>query len=756
MRLFLNLHFILLLAVTTPLGGSLTSEKAFALADEEMLTVRFVYNRRYVRVLRNADSQMADSGQRIGPGAVLEMTIPRSWIESGTDLSDFDMLDLVEHITPRRPAGGTLDNYYNVRVISPGQGGTQVPSGQEYSMALSSLAWGGASGNLDRRGSVIAQNISPANSPVGVADLESVPVPQPRPDNLVSVPIPTPRPDFNAGSDNGGSEVAEAESAPDPSLEEVEEAAFGQGAAVAEEDPQPAPMELPASVHPGLEPVINSPDPANEAVEQGGVPTETADPRVTAPASTYPTDNDTQEVRPPSGPNDEVVGSGPQRPPANLFEEGMPQDGECREILRDQPPFMVSDETDMGYRNWENFRDLSNYRTVASYIPLRSIVRVLPEAQQYMDQIGRQDYIPVEVLSTPNAQMAEEAPSGRYHFRNTMVNPDRPRAARGDQGYIYAGSLRRPSGAADARNDFTFVVAQNAPLLNIPGMDGDLRGRPLRLATRDGKFRMNECCQTDAQTGVLVCEENPIFEILGPNLTDVEGEVTLDEDYLCHVRAVSNRQVEPLLEIAEMAGEEDFGGFEALQFIDSRGLVKMPLDRATCVDGVGVESVFGSFHYRPDGGCNQIYDAFAAPESACAFMRVLEAHQRDHANQMDQSGRLGNGYEIQWGDMYHEASWGVHQSHGAGECIDIRPLRPDGDDGRGGGVSVNYSGAVDMDKTCELIQRLQDAGASTLIFGQACDNGGVTSVDRSVHHNHIHVCFPASSPEVRNACQNGL
>jgi len=158
------------------------------------------------------------------------------------------------------------------------------------------------------------------------------------------------------------------------------------------------------------------------------------------------------------------------------------------------------------------------------------------------------------------------------------------------------------------------------------------------------------------------------------------------------------------------------------------------------IDDETGEGPFNSFHYRPDDKVSS--DLYLKPNSHCAFLRVLEQHNKDCTSM---------GCQVQFGDMYHSDSWGVHQGHDSGECIDIRPLRKM-DDGNSG---LTYRhGRYDREKTKAFITLLKKAGARFTIFNDKQITG--LSRDASVHDDHIHVCFGENREKVQTTCQQGF
>ncbi|MEX1098891.1 MAG: hypothetical protein WEB87_00610, partial [Bacteriovoracaceae bacterium] len=137
-------------------------------------------------------------------------------------------------------------------------------------------------------------------------------------------------------------------------------------------------------------------------------------------------------------------------------------------------------------------------------------------------------------------------------------------------------------------------------------------------------------------------------------------------------------------------------------------------------------------------------DVYAKPYSACAFMEVLKNHQKRCQ---------GYGCQTQFGNLYHPKSWGAHETHGDGECIDVRPLRVDNTQ-----YSLTHQNPIyDREKTRELIELFKEAGATTIIFNDPQIQRNDPAVARYPgHDNHIHLCLPADSAKVQATCRDGL
>ena len=185
---------------------------------------------------------------------------------------------------------------------------------------------------------------------------------------------------------------------------------------------------------------------------------------------------------------------------------------------------------------------------------------------------------------------------------------------------------------------------------------------------------------------------------------------------------------------------------DKVELIDDQGLTKLPLDYES-YDGKGMTGPFGSYHYSSDDkGASDVY---SKPLTGCAFMKVLEQHQKSCK---------GDGCQVQFGDLFHLKSWGSHKFHGSGKCIDIRPLK-----NQNSKTSLTYrSSKYDREKTLNFIKLLKDAGGSPIVFddrkviNEFPNRADIRPTSDGSHSNHIHVCFDPKSSKVKKTCYQGL
>jgi hypothetical protein len=123
-------------------------------------------------------------------------------------------------------------------------------------------------------------------------------------------------------------------------------------------------------------------------------------------------------------------------------------------------------------------------------------------------------------------------------------------------------------------------------------------------------------------------------------------------------------------------------------------------------------------------------------------MKVLEQHQKECTKP---------GCQVQFGDMFHLRDWGPHRYHGAGRCIDIRPLKTEDNL-----MGTSYRSTIyDREKTEKFINLLKKAGGTSVVFDDPKVPGVARTANQS-HADHIHVCFDPKSKIVKKTCYQGL
>lgn len=406
----------------------------------------------------------------------------------------------------------------------------------------------------------------------------------------------------------------------------------------------------------------------------------------------------------------------------------------CQDFTTKEPPFFISDGK--GDKNWEDFKSPSNFKATIGFLPKSSIVRVQPALQKAAIKSGRNVFIPVEVISIPDSNLLRTAAKSRQPLKGNVLGRKKV-AEPGNKGYVAQESLEHVSG-------YTFMIRKDSPLFETHREFAPIAGRALRLAqNEDGSFQARYCCFDDVNNGPMKCETRYVFQVLTTDLSRAETTFTFNPVGCAFctnfLRPVKNDQINPIKDIINMTEPMAGKGIMGLEFIDSMGLVKIPVDPNT---GAGP---FGSIHYSPEKGNAISDDAFADLTAACAFMRVL---------QRQQSLCKSTGCQIQWGDAYYpyrKNGRKEHQGHDDGQCLDIRPLRKS--DGTGP-LRWTKSSKTDYDyeKTTDFVQLLKAAGANPVYF-----NDKRTGAQHwPGHDDHIHACFFPQNPMVQQVCQEGI
>lgn len=455
------------------------------------------------------------------------------------------------------------------------------------------------------------------------------------------------------------------------------------------------------------------------------------------------------------------------RPTPNLIQE-------CSQSETEQPPFYISDEFNQNDKLWENFRSLQNPDDIIGFIPRGSIVYAPPELSE--SNYSPDSRIPVRVITVADETRSEieNARGPSRKFRPISLTPrGRPLVERGQEGYLDRRAMQ-PAGK------YTFFVKQDSPLHRSMGGSPALANLPLTLKMANNKYQGQRCCisrsledeeplchfrysfetvtpagQTpdvyniDVQSCRLMESVVPVqsFDDLGVG-TDRFDNTEKDLGLAVHNILLDLNEKYPGFGIGSgfQNDEVDFGGIRFLSehrrangraTLEREYMMKIPIDHET------KEGPFNSIQYNPDD--NRSNDAFLRPVPMCAFMEVLKKFERV----------CGSGPEcrVQFGNMYHHQNWNVHETHGSGYCLDLRPMRTDPNNVANGLVVGGWN--YDREKTQQLVNVLREAGATDIIL----EDGKIDGVRRlynRTHRNHLHVCFDPSDRDVRNTCYQGL
>lgn len=419
----------------------------------------------------------------------------------------------------------------------------------------------------------------------------------------------------------------------------------------------------------------------------------------------------------------------------------------CTEMLTEEPPFFISSAYKQYDKTYENLRSNVD-RTKQSFIPRKSIVKVPKESQKYVDAPGT--YVPVEVIGINDDQFHNDNldKKGRIKYASNL-RAGLPKVKLGEKGLLYSKSLERV-------DDYTFVVQEDSPLIKMNGLEG-MNVVAIKPARREqGEFKTNRCCYNKLIFESYIklafpeekeCSDEYVFELIFADGS--KGKMVNVDVANCNITnnlmPIKSNDFMALANFMNTAKEDEKLSFETgkLEFLDERGIVKIPMDYETYdPETRSYLGPYGSFHYNADDKGNS--DIYAKPLTACAFMEILKTQQKECS---------GYGCQIQFGNIYHPKNWGPHSTHYSGECIDIRPLRIDNTT-----YSITHWNPVyNEKKTIELIKMLKRAGATNIYFNdkevrQALPYvGWVTG-----HDNHIHFCLDPENDEVQKTCKDGV
>ncbi|MFN8847321.1 MAG: hypothetical protein ACK5V3_15120 [Bdellovibrionales bacterium] len=409
------------------------------------------------------------------------------------------------------------------------------------------------------------------------------------------------------------------------------------------------------------------------------------------------------------------------------------------------------------------------------FVPKRAIVQLFPSSQSKLENLnsetlGQADFLRVRVLSVPpkNDKLLE-SPSGGIKEIIQPRNKDNPLAAPGDQGFIRYRDLEK----LENQSQFIFMVKQDSVLFQfLENRDLGTNAYALKFHQENDKYVVNNCCgdvehPEKKGTTVKVCRDFAIFKILDANTGEVLNgvsplEVNCESCYLNGLVALKKDFLSPLQNLLNSVSQDsafkNLNSISRINFVDTRGFVQIPVT-PVATDPTIRKGPFGSQHYTAEKGEADLY---MRPESACAFVRVLEKWQKQECPRGDANCqvRFGNASHAHYNSsMAKGAPYWPHFSHDSGECIDIVPMYKEGCDG---GCSF-HSASSQNQKMKSLLDLMIAAGAdSCFVSHRSLIQGsrGTCTYD-SNHDDHLHICFPVKKNSRPNAklletCQKGL
>ena len=473
------------------------------------------------------------------------------------------------------------------------------------------------------------------------------------------------------------------------------------------------------------------------------------------------------------------------------------------------PPFFISTNSP-GMRakklEYENFRARGEHGwKETNFIPRFSLVRPLFDETIHQNNSNGL-YVPVEVISTPTAEMAEQMNNSRFltgwnNLRSPFEGTKGKQVQVGDRGYIWAGSLRErlPAGtdpnevtlsdlreaqdssiimpgASEGESEVVFVISDET-LLHSMDLPGNLTHQPIRFVQNadTGEYKARQCCRQSYNPFRQECFDDYIFQVEGHDgeLIEFSPRRSCDGFYES-LQPVDASQLRALGEIAQITdelsmckGEDGRVGLRDLRSWSLQGLVSINYGEPEYNEKSGQYYAKGCFesviHYL--GGTSDTKsairennsDTFLEAPSACAFMNFIKAYSEDKS--------LAR-YPLQVGN--HMAGRDQHNTHTDASCIDIRPQKEDSlvND------QLSGIGAVDLDngtarrysqqKTLRLIQHAIANGATDIIYSDEDivalgvarninhDLPDTTVDETRIHSNHLHICFDEDKVAIKD------
>ncbi|MBL6990363.1 MAG: hypothetical protein ISR65_11315, partial [Bacteriovoracaceae bacterium] len=492
----------------------------------------------------------------------------------------------------------------------------------------------------------------------------------------------------------------------------------------------------------------------------------------------------------------------------------------CHTMYIDEPPFWVAvGDSGMKGKGYENIKEVKRGKLKnARVIPKGSIVIKDPERPLIQNPDNGAEYMPVIVASIQNTKSMQKrkkiiadnfnAQEGFNKRIYPMAAAKNPIVMIGDDGYIFAGrpkswrdkngnqhiarvnpsiiapgTLKLKTKKASVSNDFVFIVKQDAPFFDVPGVDKFDQNHLLALDVSNGQYKVNKCVDPmDSENFVL----NYVFNVKKVNtdgtieqVSNLSIDTTSDcgFEFLTGIMPIDEKLHSQLLNlsIASQSISNQAIPIEEMLFMQEMDMVQIPQG---AMKKIGKQCYskgpFGSYHYIgagvsrcPAAGVGgragkrqrqkaireQQSDSLLRPAVACAFSGGSNSVLKRFKDRCSEC-------IVQWGDAFWPKG-ARHKGHRRGTCIDMRPQKQDN--------SIGVSNASDTtrysaDKTQILIEELLRAGAHKVMF-----NGGsmlkkispdlktsskifqdkkVGHLYNRLHSNHIHVCFPGK-PQVQ-------
>ncbi len=462
------------------------------------------------------------------------------------------------------------------------------------------------------------------------------------------------------------------------------------------------------------------------------------------------------------------------------------------------PPFAVSQKTRNNPGSFQKMfpKDSLIEDKNLEFLPNGSIVRIEPgEVEEISEALkrniiekGKSNYIdvlsnkllPVEVVKsntmlTQQLSIQESIGKKRINLKN-IVKSDLNITKNNTKGFVHALALDI---FKEKKN--RFVISKNAP--DFFAKDTLLNNKIITLKTKndpsDGinKYQASKCCFYKNGSNIchykdyqFVAEDIDTQKKFSFNYKKIE--TCCGDDLFAYLRSIPDENPDEFIQshflllededyrtintgpINNLLMTKEFSKLEkqSSDEVASHSFMKLPLfhnlvfrEPGLKYDKTVYEAPFNSYHYNPSGSSDESNDEWGKAVSMCAFLQTLRTW-KDTCEGVNCSVGIGH--------IYHPTDLKVHQTHGSGECFDVRPFtnNPDHKYHRVSYKQKRYS----HDKTLKFIKLLRSAGAQNIYFNDPKIHKKFYYVRKSKgHDNHIHFCFPVESDKVYSTCFHG-
>lgn len=463
------------------------------------------------------------------------------------------------------------------------------------------------------------------------------------------------------------------------------------------------------------------------------------------------------------------------------------------------PPFAVSQKT---RNNPSSFQKLFPKNSLVednklSFLPNGSIVRIEPGEVEEISELMKKNLLegdnknyleilsnkllPVEVVKsntmlTQQLRIQESIGKKRINLKK-IVKSDLNIAQNSTKGFIHTLALDI---FKEKKN--RFVLSKNAP--DFFAKDTLLNDKVITLKTRkdpeDGinKYQASKCCFYKSGSNIchfkdyqFVAKDIQTGKKFSFNYKKIE--TCCGDDFFAFLRSVPEENSDEFIQthflllddkgyrkintgpINNLLVTKEFSKLEkqASDELAAHSFMKLPLFHNLVFREPGVnydrtvyEAPFNSYHYNPSGSSDESNDEWGKAVSMCAFLQTLKKWKETCK---------GVNCSVGIGHIYHPTDLKVHQTHGSGECFDVRPFTDDPDHKyhRVSYKQKRYSRKMTLD----FIKILRAAGARNIYFNDPNIHKKHFYVRKSKgHDNHIHFCYPVESDKVYTTCFNGI